>query len=236
VLTPEQTALEAAFILRALDEPPGADLLDLACGFGRHALALAERGYRVTGLDFNHLYLERAEREAKRRNVGNVRFVLGDIRELRFEREFDGIYSYYSSFGYFDDAANFAVLQGVARSLKPGGRFLIDLANRDGVLTRPQQRTWSQRDDGSLLMEEFTLDSKTSIITSRLVLIRPEGPQVHKEFYLRTYTCAELSWLLNQAGLEVKRVWGGPDESEFTAESRRLILLAEAPTRPGSPA
>ena len=227
MLTAERTAQEADFIASALEVKPGVALLDLGCGYGRHALALAGRGYKVTGLDFNEHYLDLAAAEAQRAGVRGTRFVQGDFRALRFESEFDAAYSYFTSFGYFDDAENFGVLKGVARALKPGGRVLIDLASRDWLLTHPQQRTWNQREDGSLLMEETSLDLKTSMITSRQVLIRKEGAEVHKEYYLRAYTCAEMTWLLSQVGLAVRQVWGGADGAEFSTESRRLILRAD---------
>ncbi len=227
MLTAERTAQEADFIARALEVEPGASLLDLGCGFGRHALALAARGFAVTGLDFNPLYLDLAGQEARRAGLTGARFVQGDFRSLSFQGEFDAAYSYFTSFGYFDDPQNFAVLQGVARALKPGGRFLIDMAHRDFILTHPQQRTWNQREDGSLLMEEASLDLKSSVVTSRMMLIRREGAQVHKEFHLRVYTCAEMAWLLSQAGMAVQSTWGGADGSELTPESRRLILRAD---------
>jgi len=227
MLTPERTAQEAEFIAKTIDVAPGSALLDLGCGFGRHALELARRGYRMTGLDFNPTYLEVAAREAKRQGLDGARFVEGDFRALTFDAEFDAGYSYFTSFGYFDDAQNAAVLAGVARALRPQARFLIDLAHRDWLLTHPQNRTWNQREDGTLLMEEVSLELKTSVITSRQVLIRPEGAQVHKQFFLRAYTCAEMTWLLGQAGLVVNGVWGGPDGSELSTESRRLIVRAE---------
>jgi ubiquinone/menaquinone biosynthesis C-methylase UbiE len=227
MITEERTRQEADFIVRALEPAPGAKLLDLACGLGRHALLLARGGYQVTGLDFNQRYLDLAGAEAERAGIAGARWMQGDMRALPFRGEFDAAYSYFTSFGYFDDAENFAVLQGVARALEPGGRFLIDLANRDWLLTHPQQRTWNQREDGSLLMEETSLELKTSVITSRQVLIRTEGAQVHKEYHLRAYTCAEMTWLLSRVGLRVSQVWGGPDGTEFSTESRRLILRAE---------
>jgi hypothetical protein len=112
--------------------------------------------------------------------------------------------------------------------LRPGGRLLLDVSNRDWLLTHPQQRTWSQREDGALLMEEVSLDLRTSRVTSRLTLILPDqGAGPVKQFDLRAYTCAELTALLHRAGLDVREVWGGADRSAYSAESRRLILLAE---------
>lgn len=225
--TPERTDAETAFIERALALPKGSSLLDLACGFGRHAIGMARRGYRVTGLDFNAHYLDIAAADAARAGV-DVAWKSGDMREPGFERAFDGAYSYFTSFGYYDDRENERVLSGVAKALRPGGRFLLDVVNRDRLLTHPQQRTWSQQDDGALLMEEVTIELLTSRVATRQILIDPTGgPQVQKEHFLRAYTCAELTALLARHGLVVRTVFGGAGGEEYSTESRRLILVSE---------
>jgi SAM-dependent methyltransferase len=226
-LTGERTRVETEFIAGALDLPHGASVLDLACGFGRHAIGMATLGYQVTGVDFNPRYLEIAADAAEKAGV-SVRWMVGDMRALQFEEAFDGAYSFFTSFGYFPDAENERVIAHIVRSLRHSGRFLIDMANRERILTRHQQRTWTQQEDGGLLMEEAILDLTTSRVTSRLTLIQPQGgAQVAKEFQLRLYTCAELTAMFARHGLRVKEVWGGADRSEFSVESPRLVLLAE---------
>ena len=224
--TAEKTAAEVEFIASALGVPAGSAVLDLACGLGRHAIGMARRGFQVTGADFNARYLEMAAQEAERQGA-SVRWLAADMRELPFEREFTGVYSYFTSFGYFSDAENELVLARIARGLMPGGRLLLDLANRERLLIHPQQRIWDQREDGSLVMEEITFDVRRSRVTSRLTLIEERGPRNVKEFDLRTYTCAELTALLARHGLVVREVWGGADRSDYSAESRRLVMIAE---------
>jgi SAM-dependent methyltransferase len=226
-ITEERNRQEVEFLRGALGLPPGAHLLDLACGTGRHAIGMAKAGHQVTGFDFNPHYLEIAAHNAEREGV-TVRWMVGDMRELEFEGIFDGVYSFFTSFGYFSDAENERVVASLVRALRPGGRFLIDMANRDWLLIHRQQRTWTQQQDGGLLMEEATLDIATSRVTSRLTLIPPGGgAHVTKEFLLRLYTCAELTALFERHGLRVIRRWGAADGSDYSAESRRLILLAE---------
>jgi len=230
--TPERTEREVDFIESALGLSPGDPVLDLACGSGRHATRMARRGYRITAVDFNPRYLELAAAEAQRLGV-QVEWVACDMRALDFEGRFDGVYSFFTSFGYYSDEENEAVLERIARSLRPGGRLLLDMMNRDWLLTHPQQRTWSQREDGALLMEEVSIDLRTSRVTSRLTLIMPDqGAGPVKRFDLRAYTCAELGALLRRSGLRVLEVWGGADRSEHSTEARRLILLAEKPGDP----
>lgn len=225
--TPERTSAEVDFIEGLLALPGGAAVLDLACGYGRHAIGMAQRGYRVTGLDFNPQYLAIAEADARAAGA-SVTWRAGDMRALPFAGEFAGAYSFFTSFGYFGDEENEQVLAGIARALQPGGRFVIDMMNRDWLLTHPQQRTWTQRDDGALFMEEVALDLVASRVISRQQLIDPKGGVVvSKEFTLRTYTCAELTALMRRHGLVVKDVWGGPGREAYSTESRRLVLLAE---------
>ena len=225
--TAERTAAETGFIADSLRAPVGGEVLDLACGFGRHAIGMAKLGYKVTGLDFNPRYLEIAAADAAAAGA-QVTWCTGDMRALGFDRAFDAIYSYFTSFGYFDDDENERVLAGIARALRPGGSLLLEMMNRDRLLTHPQQRTWSQREDGALLMEETTLEWVTSRVISRQHLIDPQGgTQVTKEFSLRTYTCAELSALLRRQGLSVRSVHGGIEGQPYVPDSRRLAIVAE---------
>lgn len=225
--TTERTAAEVDFIEDALEVPRGGAVLDLACGYGRHAIALALRGHRVTGLDFNAHYLDIATEEGRAAGA-QVEWRQGDMRELPFESEFSSVYSFFTSFGYYDDEENERVLGGIAKSLKPGGRFLIEMLNRDWLLTHPQQLVWTQQDDGSFLMEETLIQLAESRVVTRQVLIDPSGgPKVNKEYSLRAYTCAELTSLLRRHGLRVIATWGGIQREPYSTESRRLALLAE---------
>jgi ubiquinone/menaquinone biosynthesis C-methylase UbiE len=224
---PERTEAETQFIASSLGLRPGGGVLDLACGVGRHAIGMARLGYRVTGIDFNARYLEIAAADAIAAGV-DVSWHAGDMRALEYDRAFDGAYSYFTSFGYFDVDDNERVLAGIARALRPGGRVLLEMMNRDWLLTHPQQRTWSQRDDGMLLMEESTLELVPSRVVSRQLLIDPQGgTQVTKQFFLRTYTCAELTALLRRHGLAVTEVTGGAGGEPYGTESRRLAIVAE---------
>jgi SAM-dependent methyltransferase len=223
----EVTNREIEFIESALGLPAGSAVLDLACGFGRHAVGMARRGYVVTGLDFNAHYLEIAAAVSAEAKI-DVRWQQGDMRTLPFEGEFKGAYSYFTSFGYFSDEENEGVIEGVARALEPGGRFLIDLMNRDWIVTHPTHRVWNQRENGSLLMEEVSFDLRHSRVITKQVHLMPDGgSRLEKEFDLRAYTCAELTALMRRHGLEVREVWGGIERVPYSTESRRLVLLAE---------
>ena len=112
----------AGLAWRLLDLAPGLSVLDLACGHGELAGALAARGCAVTGLDSSAAFLDRARADAAAARV-SVEYVAGDMRELPWAGRFDRVVSWSTAFGYFDDDVNRAVLDQIARVLRPGGRF-----------------------------------------------------------------------------------------------------------------
>src|SRR5215213_678726 len=135
VLSDDRSEAEAELIWRLLDLQPGMRVLDLACGHGRIANRLAERGCQVTGLDATPLFLERARRDAAHRNV-TVDYVAGDMRSLPWSQRFDRVINWFTAYGYFDDAGNRQVLAGIAEALVPGGVVGFDLMHRDWLILR----------------------------------------------------------------------------------------------------
>src|SRR3984893_11902735 len=129
--TEERAQKEAGFVATALELKPGASVLDLCCGQGRHAVQLAKRGLRVTGLDLNSEYLELAQKAAEANNA-KLETVTADMREIPFENNFDAIVNMYSSFGYLEsEAEDLKVLESAAKALKAGGRLLLVMLDRE---------------------------------------------------------------------------------------------------------
>src|SRR5258708_4253508 len=120
-MSPEQTRAEADFLEKALRAVPNAQFLDVPCGGGRHAIELARRGYRLTGVDSSEEFLTEA-----RTSGLPIRWVLGDMCELPWPEEFDGAYCAGNSFAYLDHGGAGNFLAAVAGALRPGGRFVMD--------------------------------------------------------------------------------------------------------------
>jgi len=135
VLPDERTAAEVNAVVERLGLEPGARLLDLCCGQGRHVVPLTRLGYRVTGLDLSRRLLEGAAGLAAGQGQ-RVGLVEGDMRRLPFaDASFDAVLNLFNAFGYLeDDAQDELVLGEVARVLRPGGRFLQELANREALV------------------------------------------------------------------------------------------------------
>src|SRR6266478_350484 len=123
---PAQTRREVDFLLRALRPAPGARILDVPCGYGRHAAALARRGFRVVGVDLSRAMIAEARRRFAERP--RLTFVRGDMRKIAYRGEFDAVINLYTSFGYFTPAQNRAVLRRLAPRRSPGPGLRRDAA------------------------------------------------------------------------------------------------------------
>jgi SAM-dependent methyltransferase len=223
----DQTLREVEFISNALTAAPGSEILDVGCGYGRHAIELVQRGYNVTGLDLSLPLLIRAADEAQRRSL-SVNFVHADMREMAFEKQFDGAYSMLTSFGYFDEETNLRVAERIGRALKPGKRFLLDIVNRDYVVADLPVRVWWEG-TGCVVLEEVDFNFHTSRINTHRSIVFEDGRQLEQELSVRAYSLHEIGRLLRQAGFRVIDVSGGlaTRGDFFGSASRNLLIVAE---------
>src|SRR6266699_3904158 len=206
-LSAEGAEHEASFVERALALKAGESLLDLCCGPGRHALLLAQRGLRVTALDLSQPYLDAAAAEAERRGI-EIETVRADMRAPGFEGRFDAVINMFSSFGYLESEAEDAkVLRGVAAALRPSGRALFDLINREWVIRNQVADESRTGADEMVYLDRRELDGH----------------------HIRLYTLTELIGMLEAAGLRLERVYGGFDDEVYGVDTRRMIVVATKP-------
>ncbi len=222
------TQREADFIEKSLRLKKNSRILDLACGFGRHSLELASRGYEMVGLDLSMDLLQKGLDAAQQKSL-NVKLIHGDMRELGFSQVFDGCFIWNTSLGYFDDRTNLGVLHGLHKALKVGGRLLIDVINRDHVVHQTPTRLWWEG-KGCIFLEETEFNHQTSTLEAQRSYIYEDGtPPVEHTSYIRLYSVHELRQMLHVAGFKVREVSGDYHyKGHFLgASSPRIIILAE---------
>lgn len=237
ILTPEITKKQVDFLVKKIKKPH-AHVLDVGCGFGRHALELTKRGFQVVGVDFSQDMIARAKEEANAQSLDSVQFLHMDIRELSFSKEFDVALSLFTSFGYFEkDEDHLLVLCNIARALRDEGQFFLELNN--GMHTS----TWLKREgeetnEGNTLSREDMLSNGLKVRTThtyfpeekRLITTRTWKEGGKKKQYtasIRLFSLEELSQLFDQCNLSIASVWSTYEGKKFTGEEPRMLVLAK---------
>ncbi len=210
-------------------------MLDLACGVGRHSLVFVRRGFKVTGLDYSKPFL-RLARNAAQKARQEIRFVHGDMKNLRSyfgANEFDLVVSLFNSFGYFGSRRHdFKMLKAVQRVLRPGGAFVLNTLNGNGVAKRLKAPISIGREP---LPNVFMIDAarydarkKQTICNWTIVDVRrPKASIFRRSFRQNVYSHADLRKLLTAAGFRVEITWGALSGGPFSrAESWHQTIVA----------
>jgi SAM-dependent methyltransferase len=231
---PQRTDAEIDHLLELLHLPPGARILDLCCGQGRHAVRLAQRGYRVTGLDYSAPLLALAREAASRLPAQTLppRWVLADARALPLRAQFDAVVCLYNSLNFVHDAQTARALRQAASALSPGGQLLLDLEHRD-VVARLQQpsREWRPLGEARVLVER-NFDAIAGISSSHITVLhrRPDGTleERQKLHRFRAYSGTELKAMVEAAGFTIMGFYGEYDRRPFRADSPLALIHARA--------
>jgi ubiquinone/menaquinone biosynthesis C-methylase UbiE len=221
------TSCEAEFIIRELELRQTDRVLDLACGHGRHALAVTRHVAEVVGYDRTRRFIEYGQKWAADRGMANGWFIIGDMCELAFEAEFDAAYNYFTSWGNYDDT-NLDILKRVRHALKPGGRFLLEFIARDALMRRFKNQDWSELDDGTVVLFEHSFNFETGRQRSRRTY-RKGSETKTVEIDLRIPAPEELLRLFREAGFNRTRLVKAPDSGKVTLDTRRIAVIGSRP-------
>jgi SAM-dependent methyltransferase len=220
-----KTLADVRFIRKTLMLEKGSAVLDVCCGIGRHALELSKHGYRVTGVDYSPTYIDIARKQARKRGLKTV-FEQQDMRALPYRSAFDAAICMWTSFGYFDTQnGDLTTLKRIRRSLRPGGKFLIELINRDWLIGNFEPFGWHETTNGYVL-EKRQIDLLTSRLYAEWTYTNG-GRITKKNLSLRVYSVHELLGLLAEAGFRQKKVFGDRQEGTPTWRHRMNAVLAE---------
>ena len=214
--------MAVALFLQNAQLPEPSPILDLGCGAGRHAIALAQAGYTVTGLDLAPQLLSVA-RETSRSESTPIHLVRGDMKHLPFRNAFAGIVQLFTAFGYFDDdVQNERVISEVARALKPGGIYLLDFLNAPQVVANLVPESTSVLDGMNIVQRRAIQGGR---VNKAISIAGNDGREEVFSESVRLYDRSDLHSMFERQGLSVMQVFGDYHGNAWTAKSPRCILL-----------
>lgn len=223
----ERTATECDVISELLTLAPGARILDIPCGIGRHAIELARRGFRVTGVDLKEKFIEQARAEAHRVGV-SPSLVVSDMREFRPVEPFDAAFCYFGSFGYFPGDGDAKFLETVAHALVPGGGFLLDTHTMETMLPVYSERDWGWADppkNTRRVLQERAWDVDTGRVHVTWTVI-DDGGTASSSTSIRMYNLPELRSLFECAGFKDIEIRDGKSGGPFRIGGGRAAIFA----------
>jgi 2-polyprenyl-3-methyl-5-hydroxy-6-metoxy-1,4-benzoquinol methylase len=181
-------------------------------------------GVKVTGLDASSTLLSEAKKLAQEMGLA-VEWVLGDTREIPFERQFDAVVSL-DAFGFFEDERdNKKAVNEMVKALKPGARLLIAVVNGTAIIDNFKSTDQEER-EGLTIKISRTLCPERKAMKEQMRFIDKNGESSY-ERYQRLFSVEELSELVTKAGLKVTDVTGSIPFTPVSPE--KIVLLANKP-------
>lgn len=224
--SPALAAAEAAFIAEITSLQSTASVIDVGCGEGLHANAFSERGCRTVGLDMAQPMIDLALEEFGP-SVPRLRWICRDVRTPGFDETFDLVTCLGTTLGIYEEADNAAVLASLRRLCAPGGRVVIQVANRDYVVPRLPARTWWQG-RGCLVLDEVDVNDRASRVQVKRTIVFEDGRQFEHLYSVRVYALHEIVAAIENAGLTLLEVSGSRHTRGryFGATSADIWLVA----------
>lgn len=232
---------EAGFVhhcLRTFGRSPTHDILELACGTGRHALELEKYGYKITATDRSLDMLQVARRRAAERR-SQVLFAPGDMQQLQVpEKEYDAIICLFDSIGYLKTDESFAKALAAIRShLRPNGLFVFEFWHAPAMLTKysPMRfRRWTTPNGEVIRISETTLDRSCQLATVDYTVyeLKHDGTyaKLRETHTNRCFRVDEMRALISAAGLDSLKFFAGFQENESPNEETWHVVAVARKT------
>lgn len=207
-------------LIAYLNPTPGATMLDLACGRGRHAVHLFKKGFDVTAVDLAPSNIEYANQSA----AEGLQFMVHDMRNLLSANTFEYVFNLFTSFGYFDHMhENLKTVKNMASSLKSGGRLILDFMNVNTIKPSSGLVETKHYDGFTFKIQRKIEDDK---VVKQIEVIKNGDSHLYEE-RVKLLNKADFEAFFSESGLAIEKVFGGYDLSPFDPEnSDRLIFIA----------
>ena len=229
IVSQRVTNAHVRYVIKKLDLKPGKKFLDCPSGIGRIALPLAKKGIRVTGVDITQSYLDELAKKAKR-SGRRIDLVNSDMRRINFDSQFDAAGNLWTSFGFFEkESDNLLVLKKMYRALRPGGKFMLHVINRDWIMAKYDPTDWFEV-KGVKVMEKRSFDYARSINRSTWYFIR-DGKEEAFEIGIRMYSFHELIGMFKKVGFADIEGYGSTKDDPISRDKGMMFIIGTRPRR-----
>ncbi len=227
----EETEEQVDFLIKAMGLTGKERVLDLACGFGRHSLELARRGFSVVGVDITKEYVEDAVKQAEIENL-DVKFLCMDIRDIYFCEEFDVVLNMADgAIGYLEnEEENLKIFDVISHALRHGGKHIMDIMNADYADTHFPCNLWDMGSGGITLSKfEWDKDSKIMLYGQNDFAYGDilSVPQFEKADPIRLYHLKEIEDIMSARNMRIRQVFGKFDGTKGSENEIQMIVYSE---------
>jgi ubiquinone/menaquinone biosynthesis C-methylase UbiE len=224
LLTPERTAQELDFVLSLIDIKPGDKILDIGCGTGRHSIELSRRGLNVLGIDPSEVMIA-AARERAAGESNNQEFLQMKGEDFQRINEFDASICLFTTLGQvIDREDNRQLLHNAARSLRPGGYFIVEVPQPGWV--ESNLKTHERFGEGETYTEvERSYDKELKLVTEMFTQVSPKSQRTYLLRY-RLFNQTEIRKLLVDVGFIDITFYGGYERIPLAEDCPTMVASA----------
>jgi len=231
----ENTENEVDFIIKTMGLKGNEKILDLGCGFGRHSLSFAKRGFNVVGVDLTEVFIDDAKNEAHKNNL-KIEFIKDDVRNLKYNEEFDVVLNLANDLlGTMEtDEENLQLFNIISKALKKNGKHFMDIINGEHADTYFPKKHW-QIGTKKLSLPEFLWNRETKRYIYRewevnfgeiLEMRKEKLEDFSNEKGMRLYTKEEIGELLKERKMEVVSTYSNYYGKKDSNKELQLIVYS----------
>jgi SAM-dependent methyltransferase len=227
IVTPDAlTDREVDFIYQYFGLQQGSNVLDIMCGYGRHALGLARKGVHLTAVDNLSDYMDELKAKVEAEKLP-VNCITSDILNYHDEKTYDLAICMGNSLNFFDENDSLKIMNAVSDALNPGGKFLINTVSlAEIVIKQFVEKNWSWFGEYRMLTDSKYLFNPTRIETEAIIIDKNGNSETKKGIdYI--FSFSEMQKMLERSGFVMNEVYSIPGKKKFTLGDPRAYIIAE---------
>ena len=226
IIPAELTVKETDFILQYFNLKPGDKVVDMMCGYGRHAIALARKGMDVTAIDNLEDYVAEINRTASDERLP-LKGIVSDVLHYKIDQQYELALCMGNSLNFFKWEDAHLILKNIYSHLKAGGYLLINTWSLAEIAIRTfAQKSWSEVNGIKHICESRYLFHPTRI-ESDSIFLSADGSIEKKKAIDYIFSVAEMEALLEKAGFQLTELFSVPGKKKFTLGEPRAYLVAQ---------